>query len=60
MNAGSARPGPRPSYGRCGAAASGSRGGEVGVARGNASPEQLRRGGADAVVADLPELLRPT
>jgi hypothetical protein len=25
MNAGSARPGPRPSYGRCGAAASGSR-----------------------------------
>jgi trehalose 6-phosphate phosphatase len=32
----------------------------IGVARGSATPEQLRRGGADAVVADLQELLRPT
>lgn len=32
----------------------------IGVARGSASPEQLRRGGANAVVADLHELLRPT
>jgi phosphoglycolate phosphatase-like HAD superfamily hydrolase len=32
----------------------------IGVARGNCSPEQLRRAGADAVVADLQELLGPT
>lgn len=32
----------------------------IGVARGSATPEQLRRGGTDAVVADLQELLRPT
>jgi beta-phosphoglucomutase-like phosphatase (HAD superfamily) len=31
----------------------------IGMARGSATPEQLRRGGADAVVADLQELLRP-
>jgi len=31
----------------------------IGVARGNCSPEQLRRAGADAVVADLQELLGP-
>jgi phosphoglycolate phosphatase-like HAD superfamily hydrolase len=30
----------------------------IGVARGRATPEQLRRAGADAVVADLQELLR--
>jgi beta-phosphoglucomutase-like phosphatase (HAD superfamily) len=29
----------------------------IGVARGRSSPEQLRRAGADAVVADLQELL---
>ena len=32
----------------------------IGVARGNCTPEQLRRAGADAVVADLQELLDPT
>ena len=32
----------------------------IGVARGNYPPEQLRRAGADAVVADLQELLGPT
>ena len=32
----------------------------IGVARGSATPEQLRRATADAVVADLLELLRPT
>jgi phosphoglycolate phosphatase-like HAD superfamily hydrolase len=32
----------------------------IGVARGNCSPEQLRRAGAAAVVADLQELLGPT
>jgi beta-phosphoglucomutase-like phosphatase (HAD superfamily) len=31
----------------------------IGVARGTATPEQLRRAGADAIVADLQELLRP-
>lgn len=31
----------------------------IGVARGKCSPEQLRRAGADAVVADLQELLGP-
>jgi beta-phosphoglucomutase-like phosphatase (HAD superfamily) len=31
----------------------------IGVARGSATPEQLRRASADAVVADLQELLRP-
>lgn len=31
----------------------------IGVARGPATPEQLRRSGADAVVADLQELLGP-
>jgi beta-phosphoglucomutase-like phosphatase (HAD superfamily) len=31
----------------------------IGVARGNATPEQLRRASADAIVADLQELLRP-
>ena len=29
----------------------------IGVARGKSTPEQLRRAGADAVVADLQELL---
>jgi beta-phosphoglucomutase-like phosphatase (HAD superfamily) len=29
----------------------------IGIARGSSSPEQLRRAGADAVVADLQELL---
>ncbi|MGZ6608864.1 MAG: HAD family hydrolase [Solirubrobacteraceae bacterium] len=32
----------------------------IGVARGTCTPEQLRRAGADAVVADLQELLDPT
>ena len=32
----------------------------IGVARGQCTPEQLRRAGADAVVADLQELLGPT
>ncbi len=32
----------------------------IGVARGSATPEELRRATADAVVADLLELLRPT
>ena len=32
----------------------------IGVARGPATPEQLRRAGADTVVADLQELLGPT
>lgn len=32
----------------------------IGVARGKCSPEELRRAGADAVVADLQELLGPT
>jgi phosphoglycolate phosphatase-like HAD superfamily hydrolase len=32
----------------------------IGVARGKASPEELRRAGADAIVADLQELLRVT
>jgi beta-phosphoglucomutase-like phosphatase (HAD superfamily) len=32
----------------------------IAVARGSASPEELRRGGAAAVVADLQELLGPT
>ena len=32
----------------------------IAVARGSASPEQLRQSGADAVVADLQELLGPT
>ena len=32
----------------------------IGVARGKSTPEQLRRAGADTVVADLQELLRPT
>ncbi len=31
----------------------------IGVARGTCTPEQLRRAGADAVVADLQELLGP-
>ena len=31
----------------------------IAVARGSASPEQLRRSGADTVVADLQELLGP-
>ena len=31
----------------------------IGVARGNCTPEQLRRAGADTVVADLQELLDP-
>ena len=31
----------------------------IGVARGTCTPEQLRRAGADAVVADLQELLAP-
>lgn len=31
---------------------------DIGLARGGSSPEQLRRAGADAVVADLQELLR--
>ena len=31
----------------------------IGVARGRCTPEQLRRAGADAVVADLQELLGP-
>jgi beta-phosphoglucomutase-like phosphatase (HAD superfamily) len=32
----------------------------IAVARGSASPEQLRQSGADTVVADLQELLGPT
>jgi phosphoglycolate phosphatase-like HAD superfamily hydrolase len=32
----------------------------IGIARGESTPEQLRHAGADAVVADLQELLRPT
>jgi phosphoglycolate phosphatase-like HAD superfamily hydrolase len=32
----------------------------IGVARGKCAPEQLHRAGADAVVADLQELLGPT
>jgi beta-phosphoglucomutase-like phosphatase (HAD superfamily) len=32
----------------------------IGVARGNCTPEQLRRAGADTVVADLQELLGST
>jgi alpha,alpha-trehalase len=32
----------------------------IALARGSATPEQLRRGGADAIVADLQELLGPT
>jgi beta-phosphoglucomutase-like phosphatase (HAD superfamily) len=32
----------------------------IGVARGDCTPEQLRRAGAEAVVADLQELLGPT
>lgn len=32
----------------------------IGVARGKSTPEQLRRAGADTVVADLQELLRST
>jgi beta-phosphoglucomutase-like phosphatase (HAD superfamily) len=32
----------------------------IAIARGQATPEQLRRGGAAAVVADLQELLGPT
>ncbi len=31
----------------------------IAVARGAATPEELRQGGADAVVADLQELLGP-
>ena len=31
---------------------------DIGLARGGSSPEQLRRAGADAVVADLQEFLR--
>ena len=32
----------------------------IGVARGKSTPEELRRAGADTVVADLQELLGPT
>jgi hypothetical protein len=32
----------------------------IAVARGSATPEQLRRSGATTVVADLQELLGPT
>jgi beta-phosphoglucomutase-like phosphatase (HAD superfamily) len=32
----------------------------IAIARGTATPEQLRRSGAAAVVADLQELLGPT
>ena len=32
----------------------------IAVARGSASPEQLRRSGADTVVVDLQELFGPT
>jgi hypothetical protein len=32
----------------------------IAVARGGASPEQLRQSGADTVVADLQDLLGPT
>ena len=32
----------------------------IGIARGKSTPEQLRRAGADTVVADLQELLGPT
>ena len=31
---------------------------DIGLARGDSSPEQLRKAGADAVVADLQEFLR--